>query len=83
LKCLHDYVFEIHVSIHSLTKNYELFVRRFRAQCDGQEANRVSLGQIEAQHKLLELDWNKLRPQVMHLQQEKGQLMRYSIYVYT
>jgi len=61
---------------YSLTKNYELLNRRACAHKDTLDNLKKKLAQIENQHKYLEMEINQLRPQIMHLTQEKAYWMR-------
>lgn len=63
----------------SLTKNYELLKRRFQVHRDTRENLVVKLDQITVTHKYLEMELNKLRAQMMHLNQEKSFWTRYML----
>ena len=67
----------LYIFVCSLTKNYDLLLRRYRAHCDTHETLNNKLSQIVNTHKYLEIELNKLRPQIMHLKQEKAYWMRY------
>ncbi|XP_065905036.1 phosphatidylinositol 3-kinase regulatory subunit gamma-like isoform X2 [Dysidea avara] len=61
----------------NLTKNYELLNRRACAHKDTLDNLKKKLSQIESKHKYLEMEINQLRPQIMHLTQEKAYWMRF------
>lgn len=60
-----------------LSRNFDLLLRRFRAHRDTRENLNLKLEQITVTHKYLEMELNKLRAQIMHLNQEKAYWTRF------